>query len=331
LLRKEIEKIINTQTLTHVFIDEIQRIPLLLNEVQYLMDTYPLCFILTGSSARKLKRGHANLLGGRALQRFLYPFSWAEITANDPDLIDMLSFGLLPSLYFSLQKEKRELLQAYVEVYIREEIQAEGLVRNIGSFSRFLDIAASQFGEMVSYSNLARECQLPVMSVKSYYEICEDTLIGIRLMPWRKSLRKRLTAHPKFYFFDNGVTNAINRYLMKISDPMLLGRLFEQFLIFETHKILKYKSSDARLYYWRTNIGAEVDLLIEKHGKIIGAFEIKWTSSIDTAHLSGLHAFLSENPDVPCHIICNVDQPYTLKSVEIINWQAYLNYVETLL
>lgn len=322
LLRKEV---LEKQTsITHVFIDEIQRVPELLNEVQYLIDTTSLNFVLSGSSARKLRRGLANLLGGRAVQRVLTPFMWLEISEKET-LTNLLRFGSLPPVYLAeTDVDKVDLLRAYVDIYLREEIQAEGIVRHIGAFSRFLDMAASQFGEIVNYSSVARECQQAVMTVKTYYEILIDTLIGVRLEPWRKSIRKRLSGHPKFYFFDNGVTNIINRYDSAISDPYLTGRLFEQFIIIETFKWTRTSQKMVNLYYWRTNAGAEVDLLTEHAGVLTGAYEIKWSGSIDTAHLTGLRSFQKDHPNVPCHVICNVDEPYRLGDVLVMNWKEFL-------
>lgn len=322
LLRHEVLE--KKDAVTHVFIDEIQRIPDLLNEVQYLIDTTPLCFILSGSSARKLTRGHANLLGGRAVQRFLFPFMWQEV-ADKASLMYLLRFGALPSVYTAASAaDKIDLLKAYVDIYLREEIQSEGIVRQIGAFSRFLDMAASQFGEMVNYSTIARECRQAVMTVRSHYEILIDTLIGFRLEPWRKSIRKRLSGHPKFYFFDNGVTNIINRYETAIADPFLLGRLFEQFVIVEAIKVIRTSGAMINLYYWRTNSGAEVDLLTEQEGRLTGAYEIKWSGTIDTAQLSGLRSFQKDHPDVPCHVVCTVDEPYRLGTIRIMNWMQFL-------
>ncbi len=327
LFRKEVHE--KKDAITHVFIDEIQRVPELLNEVQYLIDSTSLHFILSGSSARKLKRGYANLLGGRAVQRFLHPFLWQEV-ATTAKLEHLLRFGSLPPIFLAeIDADKIDLLRAYVDVYLREEIQAEGIVRQIGAFSRFLDMAASQFGEIVNYSSVARECHQAVMTVKSYYEILTDTLIGFRLEPWRKSVRKRLSGHPKFYFFDNGVTNMINRYDSEISDPYLLGRLFEQFIIIETLKWIRQSQKMVNLYYWRTNSGAEVDLLTEHAGVLTGAYEIKWSRTVDTAHLSGLRSFQKDYPDVPCHVVCNVDEPYRLGNVQVLNWKQFLQGLST--
>lgn len=327
LLRYEVEKKLKTKEIETVFIDEIQRLPILLNEVQYLIDSHKTKFILTGSSCRKLKRGGANLLGGRAVQRFLFPFIWNEIKEY-MDLPEILHFGSLPYIFNQKSnQDKKDALKSYCDIYLRQEIQAESIVRNLGSFSRFLDMAASQFGEIISFSNIARECQLPIMTVKSYYEILEDTLLGFRLEPWRKSIRKRLAAHPKFYLFDNGVTNAINKYLDSISDPFLQGRLFEQFIIQETYRLLVYAQSETQMFFWQTNTGAEVDLLLVKNKTIKAAIEIKKSKTITGAYLSGFRSFRAENKRVPCYIVCNCDQPYTLEGVEIINWQYYLQTI----
>lgn len=321
--REAVEKIENERVQT-IFIDEVQRIPALLNEVQYLMQNYSCRFILTGSSARKLKRGGANLLAGRAVERRLYPLTHAELKERF-HFEEILRFGSLPPILGKSKGEKIDILSTYVHTYLREEIQSEGIARNIGGFSKFLDISASQFGELVSFSAIARECQLPVRTVQSYYEILEDTLVGIRLQPWRKSIRKRLVAHPKFYFFDLGVTNAVNKRLTGVIDRHLFGRLFEQWIVLETHWSIQYKRSEATIYYWRTNHGAEVDLLIEKHGKIVGAYEIKSTPTVDGSHLSGLRAFRDENPRVPCHVICTASRAYEIDKIKITPWQKYLS------
>lgn len=323
LFHKEALHKIEKQGIKTIFIDEIQKIPALLNEVQFLMDQKKTQFILTGSSARKLRKGGANLLGGRALERFLFPFVYFEIE-KDFELEDILRFGSLPSIYGNNEQEKIDLLTAYTSTYLREEIQAEGIVRNLGGFSRFLDIVASQFTELVSFSNIGRECQLSTRTVQSYYEILEDTLVGFRLDPWRKSLRKRLSGHPKFYLFDLGVTNAINRHLGTPPDNVLRGRLFEQFIIGETYRILKYIQGEARLYYWRTNTGAEIDLVIEKQGKLCAAFEIKAKKEIGGNDLSSFRSFCADNPEVPCFLICEANEPYRDGTIEVLPWSNFL-------
>lgn len=330
LFRKEALQKIEKEKIKTIFVDEIQKVPALLNEIQFLMDQKKTQFILTGSSARKLRKGGANLLGGRAIERFLFPFIYSEIEKNY-GLDDVLRFGSLPSVYGKSEKEKIDLLMAYTNIYLREEIQAEGIVRNLGGFSRFLDIATSQFGELVSFSNIGRECSLPTRTVQSYYEILEDTLVGLRFDPWRKSLRKRLSGHPKFYLFDMGVTNAINRHLGDVPDNILRGRLFKQFIILETHRLLKYLCSEARIYYWRTNTGAEVDLVIERHGKLQAAFEIKAKKQVGGNDFSGFRSFHDDNPNVPCFLVCEVEEPYKEGKVEILPWVNYLKWLPDLL
>ncbi|MBM4278486.1 MAG: ATP-binding protein [Deltaproteobacteria bacterium] len=323
LFRKEALPKIDKEQVKIIFIDEIQKVPSLLNEIQFLMDQKKVQFIMTGSSARKLRKGGANLLGGRAVERFLFPFIFFEIEKSF-GLDDLLRFGSLPAVYGRSEQEKMDLLAAYTNTYLREEIQAEGIVRNLGGFSRFLDVAASQFGELVSFSNIGRECHLPTRTVQSYYEILEDTLIGLRLDPWRKSLRKRLSGHPKFYLFDLGVTNAINRHLSALPDHVLRGRLFEQFIILETHRVLKYIRSEARIYYWRTNTGAEIDLVIEKQGKLCAAIEIKAKREVGGNDFSGFRSFCADNPNVPCFLVCEVDEPYEERAIEVLPWSNFL-------
>ncbi len=330
LFHREASEKIKNEGVRTIFVDEIQRVPLLLNEIQALMKNSSIQFILTGSSARKLKRGGANLLAGRAVERHLFPFVYAEIKAGF-SLKDALQFGTLPALSEKTSREKIDILSTYVHTYLREEIQSEGIARNLGGFSRFLDMAASQFGELVSYSAISRECHIPVRTVQSYYEILEDTLIGFKLLPWARSLRKRLVAHPKFYFFDLGVTNAVNKQLTAHLESQLSGRLFEQFVILETYRLLHYLQSEANLYFWRTNNGAEVDLIIEKHGKIVSAFEIKFSSNIAGAHLSGLRAFRDEHPKVPCAVISTSSNTYEIDKIKILSWQIYLERLSSLL
>lgn len=323
LFRKEALQKIEKENTEVVFVDEIQKVPALLNEIQFLIDQKKAQFILTCSSARKLKKGGANLLGGRAVERFLFPFIFSEIEEGF-DLEDVLRFGSLPSIYGKNVEEKIDNLKAYTNIYLREEIQLEGIVRNLGGFSRFLDIAASQFGDVVNFSNIGRECHLPTRTVQSYYEILEDTLIGFRLDPWRKSLRKRLGSHPKFYLFDMGVTNAINRHLGDLPDNNLRGRLFEQFIVLETFRLLNYLQSESRIYYWRTNIGAEIDLVIEKQGELKAAFEIKAKRTVGGNDFSGFRAFSDDNPKVPCFLVCETEEPYNEGKIGVLPWKIFL-------
>ncbi len=264
------------------------------------------------------------------MQRLLFPFVHAEIP-DDYDVEAALRFGTLPAIHGLPPGERGDVLNAYANTYLREEIQQEGLVRNLGGFSRFLDLAAAQAGEIVNFSAFGRECGLPTRTVQAYYEILEDTLIGCRLEPWALSARKRLVAHQKFYLFDTGVTNAVNRRLGSAPDSTTRGRLFEQLMVLETMRMQSYTRSEARLYFWRTNSGAEVDLLIEKQGRLRGAFEIKSTKRIAGADLSGLRAFHDDHPKVPLAVICDAPEPHEINGVRVLPWRRYFEELPGLL
>ncbi len=314
---------------TWIIIDEVQRIPALLNEVQLLMESTRARFILSGSSARRLKQKGANMLGGRALQRFMHPFTIGELEASNEepkvDLDHLLIWGTLPPLFGLSSKDARDTLKAYVEVYLLEEIQQEALVRNLGGYTRFLDLTAAYCGEIVNFTSIGKEAGLPTKTVQSYYEVLEDTLIAFRLPAWRKSPTKRLLSHPKIYLFDNGVTNSLCHRLGSSVDPALRGRLFEQFLIQETRRILDYAGADYRLYYWRTNHGAEVDLLLERDGRLSLAVEFKSRPRVTGSDTTGLASFHEDNPDVPCYVVCTAPEPYSLGFTRIIGWREYLS------
>ncbi len=324
LLRMRLEEKLRRGEPPCVFIDEIQRLPALLNEVHLLMERHSgVQFILTGSSSRKLKRGGGNLLAGRAVERRLFPLVREEIGAGF-DVEAALRFGTLPPILGRGDDEARDILSAYVHTYLEEEIRAEGLSRNLGGFSRFLEMVASQSGDLVNFSSIARDCALPVRTVQSYFEILEDTLVGLRLAPWRRSLRKRLAVHPKFYLFDTGIVNALTRRLTAPADPVWRGRLFEHFIVLETHRHLHYARSEAAMFFWRTNHGAEVDIVLEKHGRMALAVEIKSSRQISGAQLTGLRSFHDEHPDTPRVIVCMAEHPFTLEGIQILPWQEYL-------
>jgi predicted AAA+ superfamily ATPase len=246
-------------------IDEIQKIPSLLDEVHELIESTDITFILTGSSARKLRRGGANLLAGRAYNYHFFPLTFQELGPNF-DLEKALIIGSLPTLWSDIREDPREFLKAYTETYLKEEIAAEGLVRNIGPFSNFLDIAAANDGEIVNFSNMARECAVSVKTAQQYYQILEDTFLAFRLPAWKKSVRKRLVSHPRYYFFDPGVTNVLAHTLTEQLNTRVRGRRFEQFVMGQILAAIEYKRLDLQLYYWRTNHGSEVDLLICRGG-----------------------------------------------------------------
>jgi len=305
-------------------IDEIQKIPDLLDEVHELIESKGIRFILTGSSARKLRRGGANLLAGRAYTYHLFPLTFSEL-GDRFDLHRALKIGTLPILWESPEEDPREFLKSYTETYLKEEIAAEGLVRNIGPFAQFLDIAAANDGETVNYNNIARECFVSIKTVQQYYQILEDTFLTVKLPAWTKSVRKRLVSHPRYYFFDAGVTNSLAHTLSDRLNPKIFGRRFEQFVICQIMAFIHYNRSDYQLYYWRTNHGAEVDVLICRGNKIIFALEIKSSQNIVKENLIGLNSFMNDNPDVPVYVLGAQQKRRQLENkVTILNWDEFI-------
>ncbi len=304
-------------------IDEIQKVPALLDIVQMCMSKYPkLRWILTGSSARKIRKNHANLLGGRALYRSLHPLTQGELE-SDFRLDLALSFGTLPKIYdIALRGNSEtaiEYLRSYVITYLNEEIKAEAIVRNLQGFQNFLEVAAAQFSEQINFSELAKETQVSYASAREYYNILEDTFLGFFLLPYLKSKRKRMSHQPKFYFFDNGVTRALNSTLRNSINPIEKGRLFEQWVIQEIFRINLYESKDWKLLFWRTSHGAEVDLIIERGREIKCAIEIKFKTTLSPSDLSGISAFRESGfSKVPCFLVAPIESTQTLNGVEIL-------------
>ena len=324
-LRRELELALQKNTLDEVCIDEIQRVPALLNEVQSLIDRFSCRFILTGSSARKLKRGGANLLGGRALIRELFPLTAVELGA-DFDIEKALRFGTLPRVCQAESDDvRRDLLDAYARLYLREEIQAEGLVRNLPAFSRFLDVAAQHSGELLNYAAIGNDVGLPGRTTQSYFELLEETLIAIRLPPFERSVRRRLRKHDKIYFFDTGVLNALQQTISSASAPLLRGRLFEHLIILETRRLLSYTRAEVTACFWRTKDHDEVDLVLTRSGDPIMACEIKSSRHITPVALRGLRSFASEHPHVECIVVAPIDRSFVLENFEVLSVSDYFD------
>lgn len=310
------------------FVDEIQKIPALLDEIHDLIETFGIRFALTGSSARKLKRGGANLLAGRADTYHLFPLTYPEYMENF-DLEKVLQIGCLPYLWATTltEKEQEEFLRAYTDLYLKEEIQAEGVVRNIGSFTRFLDVVAYNDGEIVNYSNISRECGVSVKTTQSYYQILEDTFLAHRLDPWTTSLRKRLVSHPRYYLFDMGVTNAICQNFGQLHSQ-IKGRRFEQFIILQIIALNSYYRYGYELFFWRTNNGLEIDLILMKSKKPVAAIEIKSNPVINPGDSYALTEFKKEYPKVVTYIICPVERSRILQDETIvIPWTDFLTKI----
>ncbi len=305
-------------------INEIQKIPALLDEVHELIESEGIRFILTGSSARKLRRGGANLLAGRAYTYQLYPLIFGELGENF-DLERALIKGCLPVLWNENLEDHREFLRSYTETYLKEEIAAEGLVRNIGPFSQFLDIAAANDGETVNFSNIARECSVSVKTVQQYFQILEDTFLAHRISAWQRSFRKRLVSHPRYYFFDPGVTNALAHTLEEQLNPQIRGRRFEQFVICQIKAYLHYGKQDCQLYYWRTHHGAEVDLLICRGNRILCAVEIKSARNISKENLEGVRRFIDDQPKVPVFVLGHNQTRRQLdREITVMDWNDFI-------
>ena len=301
LLRLEIEAD-PSDPARQIVIDEIQKVPALLDEVHGLIEDRKLCFALCGSSARKVRRGAANLLGGRALR-----FELLGLTAHELgsafDLERILNHGYLPRIYESDRPAER--LDAYVSDYLREEIAAEGLVRNLPSFSDFLDAASLSDGCIVNCTNIARDCGVSNKTVKGYFQILEDTLIGSWLPAYRKRLKRRLVVSPKFYFADVGVVNSLARRGQLRPGSELFGKAFENWVYHELRSYLAYSRPNSTLAYWRLQSGTEVDFVI---GDIELAVEAKARSRIHSGHLKGLRVLAEEQPRVTQRVVVCLDR-----------------------
>ena len=274
---------------TLVIIDEIPEVPELLNEVHRLISERNLVFILCGSSARKLKRKGRNTLGGRALPVYMYPLVSAEIP--DFDIDRAVNYGMIPSHY--LAKNPSHRLAAYIEVYLKEEIKEEALVRNLGAFQRFLEVAALTDGEMVNNNNIAQDCGVSASTVSSYFDILEDTLIGYRIPAFRRVMKRRLVQAPRFYYFDIGVANHLLHRKELVRGTIDYGHAFEHLVIQELVAWLHYTHSEEELSYWRTYTNIEVDAVL---GDARVAIEIKSVEEVLPRHLRGLKAFADEHP-----------------------------------
>lgn len=297
LLRESLEPA-NDGTL--VIIDEIQQIPELLNEIHWLITNKQIRFILCGSSARKLKRQGVNTLGGRAVPQYLFPFVSCEIP--DFNIDRAVNNGMIPRHY--MKKNPTSLLKAYVGVYLREEIQAESLVRNLTGFSRFLEIAAMTDGEMVNYLNIASDCGVSANTVKEYFQILEDTLVGYMIPAFTKKAKRKVVQSPRFYLFDVGVTNYLLGRTNLRRGTTDYGHAFEHIVIQELVAYLNYTDNPNKLSYWRTYTQVEVDVIL---GDAKVAIEIKSVEEVLPKHLKGLKSFADEHPDCR-RIIVSLDR-----------------------
>lgn len=289
-LRRELGAISKPQ---RIAIDEIQRVPSLLNMIQLLLDEgIRHRFILTGSSARKLKRGRANLLPGRILVEYLDPLSFWELGSRF-DLEKVLRIGSLPGIYMEEDSEAAPILSSYGQIYLREEIQAEALTRNLGSYARFLDVAAEASGQWINYSKLAGDSEIPKETLRRFYALLEDTLVAFRVSPFRPKLKKRrVSQRERFIFFDLGVRNALLGIHQSSLSPAEKGRLFEQWIFLQLAAFIHSEKKNWRVSSFRTDAGAEVDWILETGSEYL-AIECKWANQASEHDLGGLRVFES--------------------------------------
>lgn len=322
-LREVVRGLDARQKALPIIIDEVQKIPPLLDEVHNLIEE-GFSFILCGSSARKLKRGGANLLGGRAWRFECFPLTSQEVP--NFEIEKALKQGLLPQIYDEDAVGAKRSLRAYIREYLQEEIQAEGLVRNLNGFSKFLDASAFCSGELLNYAKIASDCGVDQKTVKGYFQILFDTLIGYELRPYFKSKKRDvLQKTPKFYLFDTGVLNQLSgQEIQKIAGP-IGGKLFEHWVLMELVACRGYQEADHQISYWRTRTGLEVDFIL---GDAQIAIEVKLSSNVKSSELKGLKAFSVEYPSARCYVVSFDSEVRVLSGgITILPWKVFVERV----
>ena len=302
-LRQEIEAEGPDPT-NQIVIDEVQRVPELLNEVHWMIENHRLKFALCGSSARKVRRGGANLLGGRAFRYVLHGLTAGEL-GDDFDLGRLLNRGYMPRIYESNQSAR--MLGSYIADYLEEEVAAEGLVRQLPVFARFLDVAALSDGESVNFANIASDCGVSAPTVKGYFEILVDTLLGTWLPAYRRRAKRRTVKSPKFYFADVGIVNRLARRGTVIAGSEQFGKAFENWVHHEISAFISYRNIDAKLTYWGLTSQTEVDFLLDD---LSIAIEAKSSENITRQHLKGLRSIAVEYPEIAQRVVvCRERRP----------------------
>jgi predicted AAA+ superfamily ATPase len=309
-----------------IVVDEIQKVPKLLDLVHQSISQRKFHFALTGSSARKLKRGAANLLAGRADVFNLYPLTHVELM-DAFELDKALSFGSLPEVSLAMADiERQRFLKAYVQTYLKEEIVSEQIVRNLPPFRRFLDVAGQQHTEIIHYTNIAKDIGSDAKTVSNYFDILEDTLLGMRLMAFDRSIRRQQKTAPKFYFFDNGVPRVLTGQIdyRAVEKTPEFGKLFEAWIINEVHRLLTYKEKQFKLSYLRLNDKIEADLIIERARFPLMICEIKATSQVAAHHLSGVCEISKKLGKTRPILISNDPNRKIISGVECMHWRDWL-------
>lgn len=297
-----------------IIIDEVQKIPELLNEVHRLIEKHKYKFILTGSSARKLRRKGPNLLAGRALNYSMHPLTAIEL-GKDFDLNHSLMFGNLPSVY--VESNPKDYLESYIKTYLQEEIQQEGLTKNLSRFSRFLEAASFSQGSVLNISEVSRECAIERKVVENYFTILEDLLLAYKVPIFTKRAKRRLVAHPKFYFFDVGIYRTLRPMGPLDAPEEVEGISFESLLFQELKAINDYYGLGYKIYYWRTSNNLEVDFVLYGE-RGLKAFEIKRRGRVPSSELRGLKAFLKDYPTAKAYYIYGAERRMSEGDIDII-------------
>lgn len=308
-----------------VVIDEIQKVPSLLSMVHQFIRKGSFKFALTGSSARKLKRGNADLLAGRASWFELFPLTHKELK-DQFHLEEILNWGSLPEIFKLSQEDRKRFLRSYASTYLKEEIVAEQLVRKIQPFRNFLELVALQNAQIINYSKFSKDCGVDVTTIQTYFEILQDTLVGIELPPFHLSVRKRQRQNSKFYFFDMGVTRALTGLLDYPISPRTppYGKYFEQFIILEVFRFMRTFEKDWKLSYLTTKDGAEIDLIIDFNPTFRFAIEIKSTDRIDEKEVKEFERLAKDIPHVKLLFLSNDPDPQVYGKVQCLPWQKGL-------
>src|SRR3990167_1750692 len=295
-------------------IDEVQKIPALLDEVHRLIEKYNACFVLTGSSSRKLKYGAANLLAGRAILYHMHPLIASEI-GESFNIEKALISGLLPKSY--LHSDSKDFLMSYIGTYLREEILQEGLVRNIGNFSRFMEVASFSQGNQLNLSAIAQECAISRKIVTGYFEILEDLLIAVQIPCFTKRAQRKLTQHPKFYYFDTGVYQQIRPKGPLDTPEEIGGAAFETLFLQHLRAVIDYERLDLKIYFWRTTTGIEIDFIVYGENGLF-AFELKSKRQIRNKDLSALKLFKKDYPIARCFLIYAGDHAEQRGDIQVL-------------
>lgn len=310
-----------------IVIDEVQRIPELLNEVHDLIESRRHAFILTGSSARKLRRDGVNLLAGRALTYHMHPLTVAE-QGDAFHLEDSLRYGHLPARFS--EPDPAKYLQDYVQTYLREEVMQEGLTRNIGHFSRFLEVASFSQGSLINVSEVARDAHIQRTVAESYFSILEDLLIGIRLPVFSRPAKRQLVTHAKFYYFDAGVFRTIRPAGPLDSPAEIDGPALETLVLQELRAINDYRALGYAIHFWRTKNGLEIDFVLYGPSGLV-AIEVKRSGTINPKDLRALREFKQDYPEARCFVLYTGEQPRFLHDIHVMPVRDALRGLDGLL